>query len=82
MTYRLYKGDLVKVSGHQVEGLGVVLDCIVGVGDFTDDYYFVAWIIMPSDIGIERKGWFSQAYLHKIKKEIKLKKSIDFSFRM
>jgi hypothetical protein len=37
---------------------------------------------MPSDIGFERKGWFSQAYLHKIKKEIKLKKSIDFSFRM
>jgi hypothetical protein len=82
MAYRLYKGDLVKVLGNKVEGLGVVLDCIVGVGDFTDDYYFVAWIIMPSDIGFDRKGWFSQAYLSKIKKEIKLKKSIDFSFRM
>lgn len=79
MAYRLYKGDLVKVLGHQIEGLGVVLDCIVGICDFTDDYYYVAWIIQPSDIGFDRKGWFSQAYLHKIKKDQKksLQSQID-----
>ena len=71
MAYRFYKGDLVKVLGHKVEGLGVVLDCIVGIGDFTDDYYYVAWIIMPSDIGHNRKGWFSKAYLHEVKKDKK-----------
>ena len=79
MSHRFYKGDLVKVLGHQVEGLGVILDCIVGVCDFTDDYYYVAWIILPSNIGFDRKGWFSQAYLHKIKKDQKksLQSQID-----
>ena len=79
MAYRFYKGDLVKVLGHEVEGLGVILDCIVGVGDFTDDYYFVAWIIMPSDVGNNRKGWFSQAYLYEVKKDKKnpLQSKID-----
>tara|TARA_R100001509_G_scaffold159357_1_gene125728 strand:- start:606 stop:851 length:246 start_codon:yes stop_codon:yes gene_type:complete len=79
MAYRFYKGDLVKVVGHEIEGMGIVLDCIVGVCDFTDDYYFVAWIIMPSNIGEDRKGWFSQPYLQRIKKDQKksLQNQID-----
>ena len=79
MAHRFYKGDLVKVLGHRVEGMGVVLDCIVGVCDFTDDYYYVVWIIMPSNIGEERKGWFSLSYLNRIEKDQKksLQSQID-----
>ena len=69
MAYRLYKGDLVKVLGHQIEGLGVVLDCIVGICDFTDDYYYVTWIIIPGDVHLGSKGWYSREFLYQLKKE-------------
>jgi len=66
---QLKRGDLVYIQGRDPVGLGVVMDCIIGVGDFTDDYYYVTWIILPGEVFLGAKGWYSRDFLHQLKKE-------------
>ena len=54
---QLKRGDLVYIQGRKPAGLGVVMDSIIGVGDFTDDYYYITWIIIPGDVHLGSKGW-------------------------
>ena len=65
----LKRGDLVYIQGRDPVGLGVVMDSIIGVGDFTDDYYYVTWIIIPGDVHLGSKGWYSREFLYQLKKE-------------
>jgi|TARA_R100000995_G_C3480412_1_gene123534 hypothetical protein len=65
---QLKRGDLVRILGRKPKGLGVVMDCIIGVGDFTDDYYYIVWIIVPGDVQLGHKGWYSREFLNQLKK--------------
>ena len=77
----LKRGDLVFIFGREPQGMGVVMESIVGVNDFIDDYYFVCWIVVPGGIEPSKGAWYGHDYLTKLedpKKYNKLKKMVDF----
>jgi hypothetical protein len=77
----LKRGDLVFIFGREPQGMGVVMECLIGINDFVDDYYFVCWLVLPGGVQPSKGTWYGHDYLTKIedpKKYNKLKKMIDF----